>query len=59
MNSKAVVKKPIVWPKDSEMKAQGQNADCSNDLFSIEEGELMECQIWDNALENKKDNTKL
>ena len=30
--SKAVVKKPIVWPNDPEMKAQGQNA----------EGELMD-----------------
>ena len=57
-NSKAVIKKPIVWLKDSEMKAQGQNTDCGTDLSSIEEGELMDCEFRDDALGHKKDHMK-
>ena len=42
---KAVVKKAIVWPDDPEAKHQGQQADCGEDLTSIEleEAELMDC----------------
>ena len=43
-NKKAVVKKAIVWLDDPEAKRQGQQADCGEDLTSIEleEAELMD-----------------
>ena len=40
------------------MKAQGQNADCGNDFFSIGEGGIMDCKFRDDALGNKKDKMK-
>ena len=51
-NKKAVVKKAIVWPDDSEAKRQGQQADCGEDLGSIEleETELMDCECRNEAL---------
>ena len=43
-NQKAVFKKAIVWPDDPEAKRQGQQADCGEDLTSIE---LEETKLMD------------
>ena len=54
-NKKAVVKKPTVWPDDPEATRQEQQADCGEDLTSIEleETELMDCEFRDDALHGR------
>ena len=48
-------KKPIEWPDDPEMKAQGQDADCGENLSSLDESALMDCEFRDDALGKKQD----
>ena len=48
-------KKPIEWPDDPEMKAQGQDAVCGENLKSLDESALMDCEFRDDALGSKKD----
>ena len=52
-NKQAIVKKPIVWPDDPKAKRQGQQADCGEDLTSIEKTDLMDCEFRDDALHGR------